>query len=111
MDAVHVVLRGDSTTLNVFGLTSDGANVQTIQSIRLSETNRSVEFSIYYNMIPPETVSYPFDFNLTMDISVSGRASGSFQFISIDGLAKGRIDLQAGRAIYFLQVPQWRYLY
>ena len=99
VDTVHVELMGDSTTLNILGLTSDGERMQTLPSISLSETNRAVEFSIYYNMIPPETAPCPFDFNLTMKIIVVGQASGMLQIINTDGLAKGRIE---GRVIYIL---------
>lgn len=100
VETVFAELIGESTTLDIFGLTSDGVDSQTIPDTSLSEANTAVEFSIYYSMTPPDTVAYPFDFNLTINIIVVAQSSGTITIINTDGFARGRINPQPGRTIF-----------
>ena len=94
---VHV--GADDTILNSVGLQSNGADTYNIEAVNISEANREVEFSLYYNMVPPDTVSYPYDFSVMLEIRVIGRVSGIFLIEETDGFLNGRITI--GRIIMY----------
>ena len=102
VDRVYVGLEGDSTVTGILGLRSDGASTDSIESISLSDSNTAVAFSIYYTATPPQSVTYPYDFNFSMDIRVIGLALGTFLITAVAGSASGRITLppEIGTYIY-----------
>ena len=77
VDQIFVQLAGDSTILNILGLQSDGLNSKRIETVSLSELNGEVGFSIYYTMFPSDSITYPYDFTLTIAVLVVGHTSGS----------------------------------
>ena len=102
---VHV--GADDTILDIVGLQSNGADTHNIEEVSISETNREVEFSLYYDMIPPDTVSYPYDFSLTLEIRVIGQASGTFLIHNAEGFLNGRITIGEIWLWYYLILSCW----
>ena len=88
---VHV--GADDTILDIVGLQSNGADTHDIEEVLILETNREVEFSLYYTMLPPDTISFPYDFSLTLEIRVIGQASGAFFIHNAEGFLNGRITI------------------
>ena len=83
--SLQVELISNSTILDIVGLQSNGADQLNIDSV----IDRETVFSIYYNRTPPETVTYPYDFNLEIDVLVIGQQS----FDIICAHVNGRITL------------------
>ena len=88
---VHV--GADNTILNSVGLDSNGSDTHNIEEVEISEESREVEFSLYYTMVPPDTVSYPYDFSLMLEIRVIGQASGTFDIEEANRFLNGKITI------------------
>ena len=97
VDRVFVELDGDEVILDILGLKGDGQDGQDLESVSLSETEGVIELSIYYTMAPPNSATYPYDFNLTVNILVVGLAFGNFHINNNENrLIHGKITLPPG---------------
>ena len=107
VDQIYVQLAGDSTILDILGLQSDGLDSQRIETVSLSELNGEVGFSIYYTMFPSDSITYPYDFSLTITVLVIGLASGNNNINNdVTRSIHGRINLPLGKITLSFQCLQ-----